>query len=133
MVNKVILVGRLGVKPELKKTSNKLSVTNFTLATTEKWQKDGVKQEKTEWHQIVAFGKTAELAAQYLDKGRQVYVEGSLATREWEDKSGNKRYTTEIKANNLVFLGDRGETGEAAKSNQSHPNFKPNFDEDVPF
>ncbi len=107
-VNKVILIGNLGRDPELRYTASGQGVANFTLATNERWRdKDGNNQERTEWHRIVVWGKTAENCAQYLQKGRSVYVEGRLQTREWEDKEGNKRQTTEIVAQNVTFLGSR--------------------------
>ncbi|EQC45276.1 single-stranded DNA-binding protein [Bacteriovorax sp. Seq25_V] len=105
-VNKVILVGRLGQDPELKYTPSSMAVCNFTLATSESWSdKSGQKQERTEWHRVVVWGKLAELCGQYLAKGRQAYIEGSLQTRSWDDKDGNKRYTTEINARTVQFLG----------------------------
>ncbi len=107
-VNKAILVGNLGRDPELRTTPNGQSVVNFTLATSENWtDKSGERVERTEWHRIVVWGKTAEMCAQYLSKGRTVYVEGRIQTREWEDKDGNKRYTTEINANTVNFIGPR--------------------------
>jgi single-strand DNA-binding protein len=112
MVNKVILIGRLGRDPELRYTQGGQPVANFSLATNERWtSKDGEKQERTEWHRIVVWGKTAETCSEYLSKGRQIYVEGRLQTREWEDKEGNKRSTTEVNANTVQFLGARGDTG----------------------
>ena len=111
-VNKAILVGNLGRDPELRTTPNGQSVVNFTLATSETWtDKSGERVERTEWHRIVAWGRTAEMCAQYLSKGRTVYVEGRIQTREWEDKDGNKRYTTEINANTVNFIGPRGSSG----------------------
>lgn len=110
-VNKVILLGRLGQDPELKYTPSGSSVCNFSLATSENWKdkNNGQKQEKTEWHRIVVWGKLAELCHQYLTKGRQVYVEGKLQTRSWDDKtSGAKRYTTEILATAIQFIGGPG-------------------------
>ncbi len=105
-VNKVILLGRLGQDPELKYTPGGSPVCNFSMATTESWtDKSGQKQEKTEWHRIVVWGKLAELCNQYLAKGRQAFVEGRLQTRSWDDKEGNKRYTTEIMANTVQFIG----------------------------
>ena len=105
-VNKVILVGNLGRDPELRYTQGGQAVANFTLATTESWMsKDGQKEERTEWHRIVVWGRIAENCAQYLAKGRSVYVEGRLQTREWEDKEGQKRRTTEVSAQNVQFLG----------------------------
>ncbi|MCK4378402.1 MAG: single-stranded DNA-binding protein, partial [Deltaproteobacteria bacterium] len=90
-VNKVILVGRLGADPEMKYGSSGNPFTTFNLATSETWTKDGQKTEKTEWHRIIAFGKLAEICAQYLNKGKQVYIEGKIQTRNWEDKEGIKR------------------------------------------
>lgn len=111
-VNKVILIGNLGKDPELRFTRDGQGVANFTLATNERWRdKDGQNQERTEWHRIVVWGKTAENCAQYLQKGRSCYIEGRIQTREWEDKEGNKRQTTEIVAQNVTFLGGRGEGG----------------------
>lgn len=105
-VNKVILLGRLGQDPELKYTPGGSPVCNFSVATTESWtDKSGQKQEKTEWHRIVVWGKLAELCNQYLAKGRQCFLEGRLQTRSWDDKDGNKRYTTEILANTVQFIG----------------------------
>ena len=107
-VNKAILVGNLGRDPELRQTPSGQSVCNFTVATSESWtDKNGERVERTEWHRIVAWGKTGELCAQYLSKGRTVYVEGRIQTREWEDKDGNKRYTTEINAQTVQFIGPR--------------------------
>lgn len=111
-VNKVILIGNLGRDPELRYTQGGQAVANFTLATTERFSnREGDRQERTEWHRIVAWGKTAELCAQYLAKGRSVYIEGRLQTREWEDKEGQKRRTTEITAQTVQFLGGRGTGG----------------------
>lgn len=109
-VNKVILVGHLGKKPELRYTPAGQAVANFTLATNERFGgRDGQPaQERTEWHRIVVWGRTAENCGQYLDKGRQVYIEGRLQTREWQDKEGQKRTTTEIVAQTVQFLGSRG-------------------------
>jgi len=105
-VNKVILLGRLGKDPELKSTPGGTSVCNFTMATSEAWtDKSGQKQEKTEWHRIVVWGKLGELCNQYLSKGRQAFVEGRLQTRQWEDKEGKKQYTTEVLATSVQFIG----------------------------
>jgi single-strand DNA-binding protein len=111
-VNKVILVGNLGKDPEVRYTPGGQAVANFTIATNENWtDKSGQKQERTEWHRIVVWGKLAELCSEYLAKGRQVYVEGRLQTREWTNKEGAKQYTTEVVANQVVFLsgGERGQ------------------------
>ena len=111
-VNKAILVGNLGRDPEMRTTQNGQSVVNFTLATSENWtDKSGQRQERTEWHRIVVWGRTAEMCQQYLSKGRTVYIEGRIQTREWEDKDGNKRYTTEINANTVQFIGPRTDGG----------------------
>jgi len=108
-VNKVILVGNLGRDPELRYIPSGQAVANFTLATNERWRdKDGNNQERTEWHRIVVWGKSAENCAQFLQKGRSVYIEGKLQTQEWEDKDGNKRKTTEVVAQTVQFLGGRG-------------------------
>jgi len=148
-VNKVILIGRLGGDPEVRYTSNGGAVANFTMATNESWVgKDGQKQEKTEWHRIVAWGKLGEICGQYLAKGRQAFIEGKLQTREWQDKEGGKRYTTEIVAQNVQFLGGQGEraatSSDFAGSSQGAPDFEPSMvggdasgkglgDEEVPF
>ena len=110
-VNKVILVGNLGADPETRYMPSGDAVTTIRLATTDRFKdKSGEKQERTEWHRVVFFGKLAEIAGAYLKKGRPVYVEGSLRTREWE-KDGVKRYSTEIVANEMQMLGGRGEGG----------------------
>src|SRR5205814_88256 len=98
-INKVILIGNLGKDPELRHTPQGQAVANFSLATSENWtDKNGQKQERTEWHKVVVWGKPAELAAKYLSKGRKAYIEGRLQTRAWDDKEGQKRYTTEVVA-----------------------------------
>ncbi len=109
-INKVILVGNLGGDPEVRYTKAGQAVASFNLATSESWKdKDtGEKQEKTEWHRIVAWGKLGEICGEYLNKGKQVYIEGRLQTREWEDDEGNKKQTTEIVANNMTMLGQAG-------------------------
>lgn len=137
-INKVILIGNLGRDPELKYTPGQNAVCNFTLATNEQWtDKSGAKQERTEWHRIVVWGKQAEICGQYLKKGRQVYIEGSLTTREWNDKDGNKRTTTEVKAQRVQMLGRpegasaRVEAGTGASQfSEPDPEFN---DEDIPF
>ena len=107
-VNKVILVGNLGRDPEIRYIPSGQAVANFTMATTERWNDpSGEKKERTEWHRIVVWGKQAEIVGEYLKKGRQVYVEGSLQTREWTDREGNKRYTTEVRAQRVQMLGAR--------------------------
>jgi single-strand DNA-binding protein len=108
-INKVILIGNLGADPETRYTASNDAVTNIRIATTETWKdKNGEKQERTEWHTVVFFGKLAEIAGEYLKKGRQVYVEGSLRTRKWQDKSGQDRYSTEVVASDMKMLGSRG-------------------------
>ena len=105
-VNKVILIGNLGRDPEVRHTQSGTPVANFTMATTERWNDQaGERQERTEWHRVVVWGKQADIAGEYLRKGKQVYVEGSLQTREWTDREGNKRYTTEIRAQRFQMLG----------------------------
>ena len=105
-VNKVILVGRLGQNPEIRYTPSGAAVANFSVATNENWvDKSGQKQERTEWHRVVVWGKTAENCSQYLTKGRQIYVEGRLQTRQWQDKDNQTKYTTEIQAQTVQFLG----------------------------
>ena len=105
-VNKVILIGNLGKDPEVRFTPSGAAVSNFNIATNESWtDKSGQKQERTEWHRIVVWGKLAELCGEYLKKGRQCYVEGRLQTREWTDKEGKKNYTTEVVAQSVRFLG----------------------------
>ena len=107
-VNKVILIGNLGGNPEMRFTPGNQAVANFRIATNDKWtDKSGQSQERTEWHRIVVWGKLAELCNQYLTKGRQVFVEGRLQTREWMDKENHKNYTTEIVAQQVTFLGGR--------------------------
>jgi len=108
-VNKVILVGNLGRDAELRYTPGGAAVATINMATTEVWNdKSGQRQEKTEWHRVVLWGKSAESLAEYLTKGKQIYVEGRLQTRQWDDKDGNKRYTTEIRGDRIVLLGGGG-------------------------
>jgi single-strand DNA-binding protein len=114
-VNKVILVGNLGRDPETRYTTSGDAVTNVRLATTDQWKdKNGEKQERTEWHNIVFYGRQAEIAGEYLKKGRQIYVEGRLQTRKWQDKEGQDRYTTEIIADRMQMLGSREGGGSSA-------------------
>ncbi len=117
-VNKVILIGNLGADPEVRFTPGGQAVANFRIATSESWtDKQGQKQERTEWHRIVVWGKLAELCGEYLAKGRQCYVEGKLQTREWTDKEGKKNWTTEVVANQVTFLGGRdGASGGGART-----------------
>jgi single-strand DNA-binding protein len=118
-VNKVILVGNLGVEPEVRYTGGGQAVANFNIATSESWtNKDGSREERTEWHRIVAWGKLAELCGEFLAKGRKVYVEGRLQTRSYADKEGVTRYVTEIKAQDIQFLDGGG--GKGAGSSEGH-------------
>lgn len=118
-INKVIIVGRLGNNPDLKTLSPGNMVTTFSVATSESWVKDGQKQERTEWHRVVVWGKQAENCAKYLSKGRQVYVEGKLQTRQWEDQQGQKKYSTEVVAQNVQFLGSTSENATTTSSSQN--------------
>ena len=112
-VNKVILIGHLGADPETRAMPSGSSVANLRIATTESWRdkQSGEQQERTEWHRVALFGRLAEVAGEYLRKGSQVYIEGSLRTRKWQDKQGNERYSTEIVANDMQMLGGRGGGG----------------------
>ncbi len=137
-VNKVILVGRLGADPEIRYTQQGVAVTNFNIATSENWvDKSGQKQERTEWHRIVVWGKIAELCSQYLTKGRQVFVEGRLQTRQWEDKEGHKRFTTEVVAATVQFLDKGGDKSAGAPMmDEPLPEISApdvSADEDIPF
>jgi single-strand DNA-binding protein len=121
-INKVILIGDLGRDPELRYTQSGQAVVNFSLATTENWNdKNGEKVERTEWHRIVAWGRTGELCAQYLSKGRTVYIEGRLQTRDWEDRQGNKRSTSEVNANRIQFLGGARGSGRQSATHSAPP------------
>lgn len=131
-VNKVILVGHLGRDPELRYTPGGTAVANFSLATNEAWtDKSGEKQERTEWHRIVVWGKQAEIAGEYLKKGKQIFIEGSLQTREWNDREGNKRQTTEIRAQRLIMLG-RGEGRSEGRAGAASPQGGEEFDQGPP-
>ena len=131
-VNKVIVLGNLGKDPDLRHLPNGDAVCNFSLATTESWKdKEGNKQDKTEWHNIVIFRKLAEIAGNYLKKGRPVYIEGRLQTRKWQDKEGKDRYTTEIVADQMQMLGGRDEAKEVAKI-PAPANFD-DMESDIPF
>ncbi len=150
-VNKVILVGNLGRDPEVRYSPNGQAVANVTIATSDSWKDktSGEKQERTEWHRIVFFGRLAEIAGEYLKKGAQIYVEGRLQTRKWQDKDGHDRYTTEIVANEMQMLGSRGgagmpsepamesapaaaSTGSVARSG-AKATAGADFDDDIPF
>ena len=149
-INKAIIVGNLGRDPEVRYTANGNAIANITVATTESWKdkQSGERQERTEWHRVVFFGRLAEIAGEYLKKGSQVYIEGSIRTQKWQDKeSGQDRYTTEIVARDMQMLGSRG--GEA--SGASDDNYSggarsaggssgggatggdPDLDDDIPF
>jgi single-strand DNA-binding protein len=143
-INKVILVGRLGADPEMKTVGQGQTVTRLNVATSESWMgKDGQKQEKTEWHRITVWGKLAEICGKHLSKGRQVYVEGKLQTRSWEDQQGQKKYATEVVASTVQFLGASGERttsqgNQSSNSNQDFQDFgpEPSFDQsndEIPF
>lgn len=112
-INKVILVGNLGRDPEVRYTAQGAAVANLRIATAEQWKdrQTGERQERTEWHSVVCFGRLGEIAGQYLKKGRQVYIEGRLQTRKWQDRDGNDRYTTEVVANDMQMLGGGGDSG----------------------
>jgi single-strand DNA-binding protein len=136
-VNKVILLGNLGRDPEVRFTQGGTPVANFTMATTDRWSDpSGEKKEKTEWHRIVVWGKQAEIAGEYLRKGRPVFVEGSLQTREWTDREGNKRYTTEVRAQRLQLLGRPDDRGPAAGAAPAEETGEPSVgfaEDDIPF
>ncbi len=137
MLNKVMLIGNLGRDPEVRTTPSGQPVANFTLATNRRWtDREGNRQEQTEWHRIVCWGKQAEIAGQYLRKGKQIYVEGRLQTRSWEDRnSGEKRHTTEIVCDNFQMLGGRGGDGfEAGEPPAGRPEPEGGLsDDDIPF
>ncbi len=139
-VNKVIIVGRLGLDPEVKSLGSGQTVTRLSVATSENWvDKEGQKQERTEWHKIVVWGRLAEICGKHLSKGRQVYLEGRLQTRSWEDQQGQKRYTTEIVAQTVQFLGSPSDrdTGRSSQNEYGAQDFgpEPSFDssEEIPF
>jgi single-strand DNA-binding protein len=137
-VNKVILIGHLGADPEVSTTQGGTALAKFRLATTETWKdrSTGERQERTEWHSIVAWDKLAQICGEYLHKGKMVYVEGSLQTRSWDDQNGQKRYKTEIKANNVLMLSPRVEGAARAGGEFPHavpPAGQPDEDDDVPF
>lgn len=159
-INKAIIVGNLGRDPEIRYASNGSAIASITVATSEQWKdkNTGEKQERTEWHRISAFGRLAEIMGEYLKKGSQVYVEGRIQTRKWQDQNGQDRYTTEIVANELQMLGSRGgasmgggmsepdfnqdaaprpQAQQAPNNNQSAPAAAPapsnDFDDDIPF
>lgn len=148
-INKVILIGNLGADPETRYSANGAAITNIRIATTEAWRdkQSGEMQERTEWHRVVFFSRLAEIAGEYLRKGSQVYIEGRLQTRKWQDQSGQDRYTTEVVANEMQMLGGRGGEGggsgadesgfrdsakpaKPAKQQQAEEDFQ---DDDIPF
>ncbi len=136
-VNKAILIGRLGADPELKYTPSGAAVVNFNIATDESWtDASGVKQERTEWHRIVAWRKLAEICGEYLKKGSRVYIEGQLQTRSWEGQDGVKRYTTEIVARNMQMLDTKATGGKAPTPQEPpppSPSEKAEGEDDLPF
>lgn len=146
-INKVILVGNLGQDPETRYMPSGGAVTNLRIATSESWKdkQTGEQQERTEWHSVAMFNRLAEIAAEYLRKGSQVYIEGKLRTRKWQDKEGRDRYTTEVIADEMQMLGGRGGAGAPAAGGgggmQSRPQSAPaqqpaavsEFDDDIPF
>jgi single-strand DNA-binding protein len=150
-INKVILIGHLGADPETRAMPSGMTVANMRLATTESWKdkQSGEQQERTEWHNVALFGRLGEIAAEYLRKGSQVYIEGRLRTRKWQDKEGRDRYTTEIVANEMQMLGGRGGAGGATGaggSSEPAPRAehaeaaaggagatRDDFDDDIPF
>ena len=139
-INKAILIGRLGSDPEVRYTPSGVAVANFSIATSEEWKDrdTGEKKERTEWHRIVAWRRLGEICGEYLSKGKQVYVEGRIQTRSWDDRDGNKRYTTEIVATDVQFLGarDAAETtrpqGSPTSDFPGAPGPGPD-DDDIPF
>jgi single-strand DNA-binding protein len=144
-LNKIMLIGNLGKDPEIRYTPEGSPVATFSLATSENWtDKNGSRQEHTEWHAVVAWNRLADLAKRYLSKGRQVYVEGKLRSRDWNDREGNKRRTTEVIASQIVLLGSRSQSLEAGAqtlepSSKASPEPEPAFgdagitDSDIPF
>ncbi|HSR10580.1 MAG TPA: single-stranded DNA-binding protein [Thermodesulfobacteriota bacterium] len=138
MVNKVILIGRLGADPEIRYTPSGAEVATFRMATSESWtNKNGEKEERTEWHRIVAWRGLAKICGEYLNKGRLVYIEGRIRTRSWDDKDGNKRYITEVEATEMKMLGGGGDqerrSKEAAPPEYGSPAGKREGEEDIPF
>lgn len=140
-LNKVILIGNLGRDPEVRYTPDGTAVANFSIATSESWndRATGEKKERTEWHRIVAFRKLGEICGEYLSKGKQVYIEGKLQTREWQDKDGNKRFTTEVVASQMLMLGTR-DAASSPRTLESTPassepdlSFPEAGDDDIPF
>jgi single-strand DNA-binding protein len=135
MINKVILIGNLGKDPEVRYSQTGGAIASFNVATTETWKKqDGSKEELTEWHRIVAFGRLGEICGEYLSKGSRVYIEGRLQTRKWDDKDGNTRYTTEIVAREMKMLSPRGSSeGSGGQQREEQPFPQSSMGDDVPF
>jgi single-strand DNA-binding protein len=140
-INKVIIVGNLGADPETRYMPSGSAVTNLSVATSETWKdkQTGEQKERTEWHKVAMFNRLAEIAAEYLRKGSQVYIEGKLRTRKWQDRDGNDRWTTEIVADEMQMLGGRGAGGSAPMSSDRGPSSGPpqgppdDFEDDIPF
>jgi len=139
-INKVILVGHLGKDPEVRYSASGAAIANVTIATSESWKDKatGEKQEKTEWHRVVMFNRLGEIAGEYLKKGRQVYIEGRLQTRKWQDNSGADRWTTEIVASEMQMLGDNNAGGQSGGQSskpqgQQQAPAQDDFDDDIPF
>jgi single-strand DNA-binding protein len=133
-LNKILLIGHLGKDPEIRVTPNQTQVATFSLATSDNWtDKSGTRQERTEWHNIVAWDRLADLSKKYLSKGRQVYIEGRLQTREYTDREGNKRRITEVIATNMVLLGSRPQGGAEAGVQPMEPVARPAVDADQAF
>lgn len=134
MVNKAIIIGNLGGDVDVRYTQSGTAIANFNVATTEKWKdKDGQAQEKTEWHRVSAFARLAEVCGEYLGKGSKVYIEGRIQTRQWEDKDGNKRYTTEIVAKEMKMLGSKGGDGGGGSREEPPMPEDSGFSDEVPF
>jgi len=144
-INKAIIVGRLGRDPEVRYTPDGTAVANFSVATSEEWKdkSTGEKRERTEWHRVVAFRRLGEICGEYLSKGRQVYIEGRIQTRDWEDKDGVKRYSTEIVASQMQMLGSRDDFGGSKNTGSGGggrpqetspgPSYSDMGDDDIPF
>ncbi len=136
-INKVILVGNLGADPESRAMPSGSAVTNIRVATSESWKdkNTGDQQDRTEWHRVAFFGRLAEIAAEYLHKGSQVYIEGRIRTRKWQDRDGNDRWSTEIIANEMQMLGGRADSGAPAQEAAiaEAPQGSAEFDDDIPF
>lgn len=135
MVNKVILIGRLGADPEIRYTPSGAEVATFRMATTETWtNKNGEKEERTDWHRVVAWRGLAKICGEYLNKGKLVYIEGKIRTRSWEDREGNKKYITEIEATEMRMLGGAGEASRRTKEPEAENSPPPpKGEEDIPF